>query len=340
MDLIQILLTGKHLKTQARFWLCGRKVLLCSLLHVQKARESCCDLIAVEKLLRRWQHSPKGPLCSFGVESQPEDSSDTGEHNRPTAVNGPCDRQLGWEAKWTACVLGEAGKTPVSGDLTGASHCCCVQWKHCRGDFLDQCLQELWGSQCCDTWSYFPPRRSSAGCVSEKRSALHSSSSFNCWVTCVPCGQGPMSTNQKIPRQVLWGIISLDRMMKDRIGLLALGIKCFCSCFPHNLVVVLPGRIFSLFWHCPYLANNSGQKHLFLNIQVNCTPLPRLRSWWPLPSSSCPPPVSDKRGTTSQPQLGFVSRLKHSPRGHFTFLSEPLYFHHTSSTRANAQWEP
>lgn len=34
---------------------------------------------------------PKRPT----VESQPEDISDMGEHNRPTAVNGPCDRQQG-----------------------------------------------------------------------------------------------------------------------------------------------------------------------------------------------------------------------------------------------------
>lgn len=78
--------------------------------------------------------------------------------------------------------------------------------------------------------------------------------------------------------------------------------------------------------------------HLSLNMQIRPSPLPRLCSWWPWSSSSCPPLVSDKRGTTSRSQLGFVSCLKLSPRGQFMFLSEPLYFPHKSCTPANAQW--
>lgn len=104
VDIIHIFLIGKYSKIQARFCLCGHPVLLCSLLHVQEDTKSWSDLIAVEKLLWRWQHSPKSPLGSYGVGCQPEDPFDVGEHTWGMVLVAGI-----WDEKWMDCwVLEEA----------------------------------------------------------------------------------------------------------------------------------------------------------------------------------------------------------------------------------------
>lgn len=112
MNSIQILLTGKYPKTQARFWLCDLKVLFCSLPHMQKARASCCDLIVVKKLLRRWQHSPRSHWASFRWKANLKIPLIWG-----TQQTHDSERSLwqaaGMRSKWTAVSLARQGDLTV-----------------------------------------------------------------------------------------------------------------------------------------------------------------------------------------------------------------------------------
>lgn len=126
--------------------------------------------------------------------------------------------------------------------------------------------------------------------------------------------------------------------MKKRMELHTLRIKCYFMLSPKIVLTLL--RSIPSILVLPVAFKQLRLKHLSPAMKVNSSWLPGLCSWWLLCCSSCFSLMSNRRASTSWPCLGVVTHLKHSPRGHFTMLSELLNSHHKSSAKANAQREP